>query len=119
MFSRTRGYLPHLVISKGTYFLTFRLADSLPNELLIRWKQELQHLRRLNAKSNEHDREYHWKIEKYLDSNKGSCWLKDPNIAYIVKNALRYFDGNRYSLMHGRSCPIMFMFCLRYSNSQL
>ena len=41
MDSRTRGYLPHLEVSKGTYFLTFRLDDSFPVSLLQKWKAEL------------------------------------------------------------------------------
>lgn len=99
MISRSRGYLPHLVIPNGTYFITFRLADSLPKELVFRWKQELQYLKTLNKDNSEKlTREYHWRIEKFLDSNKGNCWLNNPKIATIVKSALRYFDGRRYSL---------------------
>src|SRR5205085_1013306 len=42
--------------------------------------------------------EYFSKIEKYLDSNKGSCWLKNPEIAACIAAALRHFDGERYRL---------------------
>jgi hypothetical protein len=35
MNSRSRGYLPHLESSHGTYFVTFRLADSLPVSVLF------------------------------------------------------------------------------------
>jgi hypothetical protein len=37
MISRSRGYLPHIVNSQSTYFVTFRLADSLPTPLLLSW----------------------------------------------------------------------------------
>jgi REP element-mobilizing transposase RayT len=99
MISRSRGYLPHLETSAATYFVTFRLADSLPAALLLTWKTELQ--RKINldkAKSEILTHEYNYKIEKYIDSGYGNCWLKNPNIAALVKNALRYFDGDRYVL---------------------
>ncbi|HSE43052.1 MAG TPA: transposase [Acidobacteriota bacterium] len=38
------------------------------------------------------------KIEKYLDANYGDCWLKIPEIAQLVVNALGHFDGIRYHL---------------------
>jgi hypothetical protein len=38
MNSRSRGYLPHIDTLEGTYFLTFRLADSLPATLLFAWQ---------------------------------------------------------------------------------
>src|SRR5262245_28053696 len=99
MISRSRGYLPHIVSPKSTYFVTFRLTDSLPTSLLVHWKQEIHNMKtvdHLDLKRRNH--EYHSKIENYLDENKGSCWLKDPKIASMVKKALRYFDGTRYHL---------------------
>ena len=102
MFTRrTRGYLPHIETPNGTYFLTFRLHDSLPTELLWQWTQEVQHQKRLVQNQQEKrllEREYHRKIEAYLDNNSGCCWLKDPTIASIVSNALRHFNGQRYRL---------------------
>ena len=43
MNARTRGYLPHLDVPEGTYFVTFRLADSLPTALLVSLKTEASH----------------------------------------------------------------------------
>jgi hypothetical protein len=99
MISRSRGYLPHLVNSQSTYFVTFRLADSLPTSLLLSWQNELQYKRIMDKpKSEEFFYEYDRKIEKYLDNCHGHCWLKNPNIASVVQNALRYFNGERYDL---------------------
>jgi hypothetical protein len=47
MIFRTRGYLPHLQISDETYFVTFRIEDSLPKALVIRWKNELEYQKKL------------------------------------------------------------------------
>lgn len=99
MISRSRGYLPHIVNSQSTYFVTFLLADSLPMPLLLNWQNELRQQRNSgNPISEELFYEYDRKIENYLDKGHGNCWLKNPNIAGIVKNALRYFDGKRYVL---------------------
>ena len=102
MISRSRGYLPHQELPQSIYFVTFRLDDSLPADVLFRWKQELQANKNRSKPDEtelrkvEHD--YHWKIEKHLDLGNGSCWLKNPEIAALVSNALRYFDRQRYSL---------------------
>jgi hypothetical protein len=36
----TRGYLPHVKREGARYFVTFRLADSLPKEVLLRIQAE-------------------------------------------------------------------------------
>src|SRR5207248_2311670 len=36
--------------------------------------------------------------ERWLDQGHGSCLLRDPEVAEIVANALRHFDGQRYFL---------------------
>ena len=100
MLSRTRGYLPHLETPNGTYFVTFRLDDSLPRELLNRWKQELEYNTRCNPPDlrKDFEREYRSKVESFLDTGAGQCWLKESRIASIVDRALRYFNTQRYFL---------------------
>ena len=36
----TRGYLPHVKREGASYFVTFRLTDSLPKEVLLRFERE-------------------------------------------------------------------------------
>ncbi len=36
----TRGYLPHVKREGAAYFVTFRLADSLPKEVLLQYEVE-------------------------------------------------------------------------------
>ena len=38
------------------------------------------------------------KLEEYLDRGLGECWLRQPAIAKLTEDALRYFDGQRYTL---------------------
>jgi REP element-mobilizing transposase RayT len=89
---RSRGYLPHLESERGIYFVTFRLADSLPQTVL----DDLQ-LKEL-AKPPE-ERNYSKEVEEYLDRGAGSCCLSIASAATIVASALRKFDGNRYRLL--------------------
>ncbi len=96
--------LPHWQQDSKCYFVTWRLADSLPAELLSQWKAEADIW--LASKSlplsTEEELEYHRlfsdRIEESLDQGSGSCLLKEPRLADIVENALRHFDGNRYDL---------------------
>src|SRR5947207_9928680 len=46
----SRGYLPHVKREGASYFVTFRLADSLPQEVLMKFQAEhAERLRRLFA----------------------------------------------------------------------
>jgi REP element-mobilizing transposase RayT len=42
---------------------------------------------------------YHESIEKHLESATGPNWLKQPELARMVAETLRHFDGDRYELM--------------------
>jgi putative transposase len=89
---RNRGYLPHLESKRGIYFVTFRLADSLPQTFLGELRgRELSKPKAERRESKE--------IEEYLDRGVGSCCLKVPRIANIVASALREFDGARYRML--------------------
>ncbi|MBE0540092.1 MAG: transposase [Verrucomicrobia bacterium] len=43
-------------------------------------------------------RERRRKLEEYLDRGLGECWLRQPTIAQLTEDALRFFDGQRYQL---------------------
>jgi len=98
-----RGYLPHLKHEGASYFVTFRLADSLPREVLDQLEIEVSALRfptsfspaEIDAEKN---RERRRRIEVFLDQGSGSCCLRIPEIGRLVADALRHFDGERYAL---------------------
>jgi REP element-mobilizing transposase RayT len=105
----SRGYLPHVKREGASFFVTFRLADSLPKEVLLQFEQEnAERLRRLadfakrgetiNDSEEEVKRVFHRKIERYLDRGAGSCHLRRPEIADLVANAMRHFHESRYLL---------------------
>ena len=65
----SRGYLPHFDVYETTQFVTFRLADSMPQDLLAQWKKELE-------SGSITDVDLRKRIEHYLDSGYGSCALR-------------------------------------------
>jgi REP element-mobilizing transposase RayT len=100
----SRGFLPHVKREGSSYFVTFRLTDSLPKQVLLRFQSEhAETLRRLptNAKpeqTEEAHRELRRKIECYLDRGAGACHLRRPAIADMVAEALRHFHDDYYLL---------------------
>lgn len=113
--THTRGYLPHVKREGARYFVTFRLADSLPPEVLLRIQAgRAVALQRFHAQSvsaaelgleppptnaiETSELEYRRAVERYLDKHHGACWLKRPEIADLVADALRFFEGQRYRL---------------------
>jgi putative transposase len=80
----SRGYLPHFDSPETVQFVTFRLADSLPAAVV----KALGH-----REGNVHH------IERGLDAGFGACWLRKPEIASVVQDALLHFDGERYRLL--------------------
>ena len=103
----TRNTLPHLKRDGGAYFVTFRLADTLPAELIERLKRERDTIlqQALTAKRPltwpEQEGLFRWysaRVDAYLDAGHGECLLKRRDLAELVANALRYFEGQRYEL---------------------
>jgi REP element-mobilizing transposase RayT len=97
-------HLPHWRQEGATYFVTFRLDDSLPKAKLdqlaaMRHEWERLHpspwgrdaLERLARQQAEY-------LEKWLDEGMGSCLLKEPSCAVLLTEAMHHFDRKRYEL---------------------
>src|ERR1700681_4962193 len=102
-----RGRLPHWEKDNATYFITFRLAHSLPKSVLERIESERQAIvktaiglrRGLSADERTKIERFSTPvIERFLDSGAGACDLQNSAIAEKLANALRYFDEKRYRL---------------------
>jgi REP element-mobilizing transposase RayT len=100
----SRGYLPHVKREGASYFVTFRLAGSLPREVVLRFEQEhaeaLRHVSTNAPKEavEEIHRELRRKIERYLDQGHGECLLRQPQIADLAAEALLHYEGEQYLL---------------------
>jgi putative transposase len=101
--------LPHYQPPDATLFITFRLAGSLPREVLDRLgkeltsiEAELSKISALQAAKNAKDRAQKILFEKWdveLDyCYPGPKWLAEPDIAELVCEALHYRDGKQYVL---------------------
>src|SRR5260370_38393375 len=103
---RSRGYLPHWECDHAIYFVTFRLADSLSQELLARLRQERAMLERARsaafhaasssplASVADQARERKLrailqKSERGLDDGLGHCYMRNSLIAKILADPLR------------------------------
>ena len=99
-----RGYLPHFDDQKTPQFITFRLADSIPANVIEAWTRELKlGVDRLSQplddnRQSKANRKLRERIEKYLDRGYGECLLKRHENADLVAKALQHFDGTRYQL---------------------
>ena len=105
----SRGYLPHVKRGDADYFVTFRLADSLPKEVLLRLEGERAQRMRLLLEAKREaraaddteenlNRDFRREVERYLDRGGGACHLRRPEMGALVADALKQFDGTRYIL---------------------
>ncbi|MBM3335029.1 transposase [Candidatus Sumerlaeota bacterium] len=98
----TQRHLPHWHKEGVTYFVTFRLADSIPQDKLRLWRDERDAWLRTHPEPRTPEQEHEFRnifsdrILAWLDQGYGECWLKNPAVSEIVENALLYFDGDRY-----------------------
>jgi len=111
---RQGAHLPHWTKRKGVFAINFRLADSLPRAVLQGWLHDRQEIiararNQSRAMTINEVKELHHlhseKIEKFLDSGTGRCFLRDERVAKMVANALKKFDGDRYHLLSWSVMP--------------
>lgn len=96
--------MPHWHQSGVAYFITFRLADSLPESVLSEWRDERAIWLRwhpepwLAAEQREYDERFTRRIQEWLDSDMGVCHLRRPDVRIQVADCLQHFDGTRYDV---------------------
>ena len=93
----SRGYHPHLDDPRHLQSVGFRLADSVPNHLLERWRDEARWTSAAGdqVRAAELDR----LIGRFEDAGHGACYLRQPRIAAMLQDTLLYGDGGRYRLI--------------------
>ena len=100
----TANNLPHWQQPGATYFITFRLADSIPTGRLEEWRLERKAWLTRNPEpwSQDVEIEYHrlfsQQIDTWLDAGHGDCPLRDPIFRKPLSDSLRHSDGERYQL---------------------
>jgi len=121
----TARNLPHWFQVGAATFVTFRTADSLPKEVIGRMMAELHqwlrlhglpseladsifaakhpnHERMLNQLDARQRREFNKLTDQLFhrsfDECHGECLLRNAELAQVVQDAIRKFDGDRYDL---------------------
>jgi len=113
-----RRNLPHWRQDGATYFVTFRLGDSIPQNVLDQWEYEKhlwlaargidchrdlldlpRQLQRLSqAEQNRFHKRFNRLFDATLDEGRGGCYLKDPRCLLTLARQLKAGDGGAYHL---------------------
>ena len=104
-----RRHLPHWRQDGATYAVTFRQADSIPQEqlqALKRWRVvwERQHPEpRTETEWKHFAKEITNKTEKWMDEGYGSCVFRDSRFSRMMSDSLLHFQDQR----HFTSCFVV------------
>ena len=102
-----RRRLPHIQIAGATYFITFRLANSLPSQALEKLAEAKQKINKLpeNQKAVAHQA-WFVKYDDYLDQAlHGNLYLKNWQVADMVTESILFRDGKIYDLVASSIMP--------------
>jgi putative transposase len=90
--------LPHIQPEDGVFFITFRLHGSLPFEVIQDYRFEIELLK--NKSQYNSSLQSFIIFDKYLDNAKTEInYLKNKEIAKIVKDAIHFLDNKDYKLI--------------------
>ena len=98
----TKRHLPHWEQRGATYFVTFRLADSIASDVLTQWREERARWLEVHPQpwdwktAREYMRRFDEEREQWLDQGHGSCLLRDKRVQKIIVENLNRFDRERY-----------------------
>lgn len=91
--------LPHWHPSNAEFFITIRLANSLPKSAVRKLKYQRDLLKKTNYTAPNIREKVFKKYEQLLDkSDYGPTWLSNPEIADIVGSSIKYRDNKIYDL---------------------
>ena len=109
-FITYRRNLPHIQPANALFFVTFRLAGSLPvdvvEQLRLEKAEEMNDIRKrlpyMEFEKEKYilEKRYFCKFDDLLDQQvNGPLWLKDACVARIVTAKIHELDGIRYNLI--------------------
>ena len=108
--------LPHRDQAGALTFVTFRLADSMPKQVVAQWHSDIEQWLKKNKLSGKSVNEVlesvsidntvkqqlrkfkHIKWHGHLDDCHGSCLLRKPELAAEVGKSLLHFDDEKYDV---------------------
>ncbi|MFC5457276.1 transposase [Prosthecobacter fluviatilis] len=101
---KSSNHLPHWEQPGRCYFITFRMADSIPASLRQEWAQERDQWLETHPKPHgpeeieEYQQRFTTRIERWLDAGHGTCVLRRTDCQHILTLALQFFEAQRYHL---------------------
>ena len=104
--SRGRS-LPRWEATGAIYHVSFHLSDSVPQVQLEIWRAERQRLTELAKTAGRQLTQeeiallksvYDEHVERYLASGHGSCFLRQPKVAEVLKKTICHANGEKYAL---------------------
>ena len=104
MVLATRANLPHWNKSSTASFVTFRLADALPQEKLLKLEESrtawlAAHPQPWDVETTkEYFSTFDETVQSWLDAGYGSCVLRNAECRRIVEETLWHFAGERHQL---------------------
>ena len=103
-----RRNLPHLHYNEGDYFITFRLKNSLPLEVLTKLREDLEkNSEELSIKEKKLFKKY----DELLDSGKyGDDYLRIEQVANIIREVMHKYNRIYFELI---------CFCIRPNHVHL
>ena len=102
--AKSRNRLPHWQQDGSTYFVTFRLNDSIPKALMDKWTADRNRWisDHPHPWDEETEMEYHSlfsaEMDRMLDAGHGECVLRKREHAEIVREEFGKYEGVRYML---------------------
>ena len=112
----TKRNMPHIDMTSHLTFVTFRMADSMPRDVVQRWHSEIDSWLKENGLAgraveeilnsidvddklkNELRQFKNRRWHGYLDECYGACVLRHPQARSFVEDSLLHFEGKRYEL---------------------
>lgn len=104
--SKIKNRLPHWQQDEATFFVTWRLADSIPKEKMDEWFVEKNKWLEENSQpwDEKTEAEYHSifsaEMESMMDSGHGKCVLRKPECLDVLVNVFGKYEGVHF-LTHG------------------
>ncbi|HEX7262403.1 MAG TPA: hypothetical protein VF258_11415 [Luteolibacter sp.] len=101
--TKARRILPHWSQDGCTYFVTFRLADSVAAPVWKKWKEQRatwleNHPKPWDAETQKaYNAKFPAQMELWSDAGYGSCALADAHLREMVANAMHHFDGHHFT----------------------
>ena len=99
-----RRRLPHWRQMGVAYFITFRLADSVPQPLVRQWRHERAVWLHWHPppwhtdEQREYEKRFPERMQEWLDAGMGACHMRRSDVRAQVELCLLQFDGKRYDI---------------------